>query len=199
MRTTPSGELRDLIASELSEMNKAMVDVLGNNQLQQSLADAGEMLRKAFRNGNAVFTFGNGGSMCDAMHFAEELSGRYRHDRRPLPAAAISDPSYLTCVANDYGFDQVFARYLRAHARKGDVACAFSTSGNSSNVLAAAAVAKEKGMTLIAFTGKDGGRLAGLSDIELRSPFSEYADRAQEIHIKMVHILIRLVEEGLVS
>lgn len=197
MRIPPPGELRDLVARELSEINKIMEEVLGNSTLQQSLADAGAILQEAFRNGNAVFTLGNGGSMCDAMHFAEELSGRYRHNRKPLPASAISDPSYLTCVANDYGYDEVFARYLRAHGRKGDVVCAFSTSGNSPNVLLAAAVAKEKGMHLIGFTGKNGGRLAGFCDIELRAPASEFADRAQEVHIKLVHILIRLVESGL--
>ena len=134
--------------------------------------------------------------MCDAMHFAEELSGRFREDRRALPAVSISDPSHLSCVGNDYGYDKVFSRYIEAMGNKGDVLFAISTSGNSLNVINAITSAKEKGMFIIGLTGKDGGNMAGSCDVEIRAPHSQYADRAQEIHIKVIHCLIGIVEES---
>ena len=133
--------------------------------------------------------------MCDAMHFAEELSGRFRENRPALAAMAISDPSHLSCVANDYGYDFVFSRFLEAHGRAGDVLVAISTSGNSSNVLRACETARKKGIDVIALSGKDGGELAELASIEIRAPHSEFADRAQEIHIKVIHALIEGVEK----
>lgn len=148
----------------------------------------------AFKNGNKVLSCGNGGSMCDAMHFAEELSGRFRDDRKALPAISISDPSHITCVGNDYGFDKIFSRYIDALGNKGDILLAISTSGNSSNVVQAIHAAKAKGMTIIGLTGKDGGKMASLCDIEIRAPHSSYADRAQEIHIKVIHSLIQVIE-----
>jgi D-sedoheptulose 7-phosphate isomerase len=132
--------------------------------------------------------------MCDAMHFAEELTGKFRNDRKPFAAIAISDPSYISCTANDFGFEKVFSRFVEAIGNKGDVLLAISTSGNSENVINAAHAAKLKGMKVIGLTGKDGGKLAGLCDIEIRAPHSEYADRTQEIHIKVIHSLIHLVE-----
>jgi D-sedoheptulose 7-phosphate isomerase len=135
--------------------------------------------------------------MCDAMHFAEELSGRYRNDRPAYPAMAISDPSHLSCVANDYGYAFVFSRMVEAIGRKGDVLFAISTSGNSENVLKAIEAARNKGMKVIGLTGKDGGKMAGLCDVEIRAPKSDYSDRAQEIHIKVIHSLIDYVELNL--
>lgn len=158
---------------------------------------AAQLLSEAFRNGNKVLSCGNGGSMCDAMHFAEELSGRFRNDRPALPAQSISDPSHISCVANDYGYDFVFSRAVEAFGRPGDVLLAISTSGNSKNVCLAAHKAREKGMRVIALTGKNGGELAAIADVEIRAPFSEYADRAQEIHIKVIHTLIFCVERSL--
>lgn len=158
---------------------------------------AAQLLSEAFRNGNKVLSCGNGGSMCDAMHFAEELSGRFRNDRPALPAQSISDPSHISCVANDYGYDFVFSRAVEAFGRPGDVLLAISTSGNSKNVCLAAHKAREKGMRVIALTGKNGGELANIADVEIRAPFSEYADRAQEIHIKVIHTLIFCVERSL--
>jgi len=137
--------------------------------------------------------------MCDAMHFAEELSGRFREDRKPLAAISISDPSHISCVGNDYGYDKVFSRYIDALGNKGDVLLAISTSGNSVNVINAIYAAKEKGMTIIGLTGKDGGKMAKLCDIEVRAPHSKYADRAQEIHIKIIHSLIHFVETEMVN
>ena len=158
---------------------------------------AGELLSGAFIHGNKVISCGNGGSMCDAMHFAEELSGRFRENRPALAAMAISDPSYISCVANDYGYDQVFSRYLEAFGKQNDVLLAISTSGNSKNVINAIQVAKSKGMKVIGLTGKDGGKMASLCDVEIRAPHSVYADRAQEIHIKVIHSLILFVEQKL--
>jgi len=160
----------------------------------EALAKAAGIMAAAMRAGGKVISCGNGGSMCDAMHFAEELSGRFRGDRRALPAVSISDPSHLTCTANDYGFDQVFSRYVEAVGNAGDVLLAISTSGNSKNVLRAIEAAREKKMTVVGLTGRDGGQMAGRCDIELRAPQSEFADRAQEIHIKMIHTLIQLIE-----
>jgi D-sedoheptulose 7-phosphate isomerase len=128
------------------------------------------------------------------MHFAEELTGRYRHDRRALPALAISDSSHITCVANDYGYEYVFSRFIEAHGKAGDVLLGISTSGNSPNVIKALEKARELGMYTIALTGKDGGKIKDLCDLEIRAPKSEYADRAQEIHIKIIHSLIDGIE-----
>ena len=144
-----------------------------------------------------IISCGNGGSMCDAMHFAEELTGRFRDDRPPIPAMAISDPGHLSCVGNDHGYEQVFARYVQAHGRPGDVLLAISTSGNSPNVLKAAEVARAKDMHVIGLTGKDGGKLADLCTVEIRVPHMGYADRVQEIHIKVIHALIDHIEQEL--
>jgi D-sedoheptulose 7-phosphate isomerase len=176
----------------------AALRLFANDETQLSkIAEAGDMLVAAFRSGNKVISCGNGGSMCDAMHFAEELSGRFRNDRKPLPAISISDSSHITCVGNDYGFDFIFSRFIEAVGMKGDVLLVISTSGNSKNVLNAAEAAHKKGMKVIALTGKDGGKLTSRSDIEIRAPHSEYSDRAQEIHIKVIHCLIDLVEQEL--
>ncbi len=162
----------------------------------QKLTDAGKLMVEAIANKGKIISCGNGGSMCDAMHFAEELTGRYRDDRPALPAISISDPSHISCVANDYGYEFVFSRYLQAIGQPGDVLLAISTSGNSKNVLNAITVAKEKGMKVIGLTGKDGGKMAAVCDVEIRAPHSPYADRAQEIHIKCIHSLIDFIERN---
>lgn len=160
----------------------------------RKIDQAGTILVEAFQGGGKVISCGNGGSMSDAMHFAEELSGRYRDDRPAYPAIVVSDPSHLSCVANDYGYTFVFSRMVEAIGSKGDVLFAISTSGNSENVLKAIEAAKKKGMKVIGLTGKNGGKMAGLCDVEIRAPKSDYADRAQEIHIKVIHSLIDFVE-----
>jgi len=132
--------------------------------------------------------------MCDAMHFAEELSGRFRNERPSMPAIAISDASHITCVGNDYGFDNIFSRYMQGIGKSGDVLLAISTSGNSKNINNAVKVAKEKGIRVVALTGKSGGELGLLADVELRAPMSEFSDRVQEIHIKIIHSLIHYIE-----
>lgn len=158
---------------------------------------AAEAMAVSVKAGGKILSCGNGGSMCDAMHFAEELTGRYRDDRKAIPAIAISDVSHMSCVSNDYGYDSVFSRYLEALGNQGDVLLAISTSGNSGNVVKAAETANAKGMKVIGLTGKDGGKLAPLCDVEIRVPHMGYADRVQEIHIKVIHIFILLLEQKL--
>lgn len=156
---------------------------------------AAQRMAQSLQAGGKIVSCGNGGSMCDAMHFAEELSGRYRDDRPALAAISISDPSHMSCVGNDYGYEHVFSRYIEGLGRPGDVLLAISTSGNSGNVLRAAEAARAKGMHVVGLTGKQGGKLAPLCDIELRVPHMGYADRVQEIHIKIIHTLILRIEQ----
>ena len=185
------------ILDTLLQARSALDALLANPAALAAIGDAGDALVKAFRQGKRVFSCGNGGSMCDAMHFAEELSGRYRNDRRALPAASISDPSHISCVGNDYGYEAIFSRYLEAHAGQGDVLLAISTSGSSKNILAAVNAAKALGVTVVALTGRPGSVIGELADIDVCTPGGQYADRVQELHIKVIHILIESVEREL--
>lgn len=185
------------IKQHFTEAREVLDTFISDPDNFSAIESAGKILVDAIQSGGQVISCGNGGSMSDAMHFAEELSGRYRNDRPAYPAIAISDPSHLSCVANDYGYAFVFSRMVEAIGRKGDVLFAISTSGNSENVLKAIEAARNKGMKVIGLTGKDGGRMAGLCDVEIRAPKSEYADRAQEIHIKVIHSLIDFIELNL--
>jgi D-sedoheptulose 7-phosphate isomerase len=187
----------DMIRKEFEEAAATLTSFLNQDSNLDAISKAVHELATAFKSGNKVISCGNGGSMCDAMHFAEELSGRFRNDRPALPAMSISDPSHITCVANDYGFDSVFSRHLQAFGVNGDVLLAISTSGNSSNVIKAAQTAKEKGMVVIGLTGKNGGELASLCDVEIRVSHNGFADRIQEVHIKIIHCLIHGVEREL--
>ncbi|MFJ5337281.1 D-sedoheptulose 7-phosphate isomerase [Pectobacterium sp. CHL-2024] len=186
---------QDLIRSELKEAAETLNNFLSDDANIQSIQNAAVLLANAFKAGGKVISCGNGGSHCDAMHFAEELTGRYRENRPGYPAIAISDPSHLSCVSNDFGYDFVFSRYVESLGREGDVLLGISTSGNSGNIIKAIAAAKVKGMKVITLTGKDGGKMAGSADVEIRVPHFGYADRIQEIHIKAIHILIQLIEK----
>ena len=185
------------ILDTLKQARSALDALLANDEALTAIGNAGDALVDAFRQGKRVFSCGNGGSMCDAMHFAEELSGRYRHDRRALPAASISDPSHISCVGNDYGYEAIFSRYLEAHASAGDVLLAISTSGSSKNILAAVKTARARGVTVVALTGRPGSVIGELADIDVCTPGGEFADRVQELHIKVIHILIESVERAL--
>ena len=176
---------------------KQLLDQFINDDNIESIESAAGLMISAINNGGKIISCGNGGSMCDAMHFAEELTGRFRENRKAIPAISISDSSHISCVGNDYGFDEIFSRYIDALGKNEDVLLAISTSGNSKNILKAVDSAKEKGMNVVALTGKNGGELANVCDIEIRAPYSEYADRAQEIHIKIIHSLIHYIEENL--
>lgn len=185
------------VRTTLSEALEALQALIGNEAMLQRIADAGKLLADAFAAGGRAFSCGNGGSMCDAMHFAEELTGRFRDNRPGYAALAISDASHLSCVGNDYGYEQVFARFIEAHGRSGDVLLAISTSGTSKNVLAAVHIARQRGMKVIGLTGRDGTQLAQSADIAIVTAAGKYADRVQELHIKVIHILIELVERKL--
>ncbi len=152
-----------------------------------------DILISTFKSGGTVFSCGNGGSHCDAMHFAEEFTGRYRKDRRPLGALALGDPSHVTCVSNDYGFKYIFSRQVEGLGRAGDALVGLSTSGNSENVILAVEAAKKKGMKTICLLGRDGGKLKDLADLSIIVP-AQTSDRIQEIHIKLIHTVIETVE-----
>jgi D-sedoheptulose 7-phosphate isomerase len=188
-----------LIAAELSQAADVLQNFLRDEQNLKSIEAAAKAISDSIKQGGKVISCGNGGSHCDAMHFAEELTGRYRDNRKALPAICVSDPSHISCVSNDYGYEFVFSRYIEALGNKGDVLLGISTSGNSANIIKAAEAAKGKGMTVIILSGKDGGKLAPLADIELRVPHFGYADRIQEIHIKIIHILILLIEKEVIG
>lgn len=185
----------DKIDKELQEAARVLETFMNDASNLQAIRHAANLFVNSLKLNGRIYSCGNGGSMSDAMHFAEELSGRFRDERKPIAAMAISDPGYITCTANDYGYDQVFSRFIEAFGAKGDSLLAISTSGNSANVLQAAKTAKEKGMHVIALTGKDGGELAKLCDVEIRAPHAAYSDRTQEIHIKVIHILVMLIEQ----
>ncbi len=185
---------REDIIKEFNEAHEVLTRFMSDASNWDKIMIAGDLIAGAISNGNKVIACGNGGSMSDAMHFAEELSGRFRENRRGLAAIAISDPTHITCVGNDFGFDYIFSRYVEAIGQPGDVLLAISTSGNSPNVLNAVKEAKEKGIKVIALTGKSGGKLANLADVELRAPHTGYSDRIQEIHIKIIHVMIQYIE-----
>ena len=191
--------MKKLIVEELREAAHVLERFLDDPQQQATIEAAAQRMITTVRQGGKIISCGNGGSHCDAMHFAEELSGRYRNDRRALPAIAISDVSHLSCVSNDYGFEVVFSRFIEGLGQAGDTLLAISTSGNSLNVLAAAQAARQQHMAVVALTGKGGGQLAELADVEIRVPHHGYADRIQEIHIKVIHILIMLIEREVIS
>ncbi len=185
----------DKIDRELQEASRVLEEFMNDASNLQAIRKAASILVRCIDTGGKIISCGNGGSMSDAMHFAEELSGRFRGDRPSIPAIAISDAGFITCTANDYGYEKVFSRFVEGLGNTGDALLAISTSGNSANVINAAKAAAEKGMSVIALTGKDGGELAKFCDVEIRAPHSDYSDRVQEIHIKVIHILVLLIEQ----
>lgn len=185
------------ILNALKEAKSGLESLINDVKLHEAIDAAATMMITAISSKGRIFSCGNGGSMCDAMHFAEELTGRYRLDRPAFPAIAIADPSHIACVGNDYGYQYIFSRYLEAHGKPGDVLLAISTSGSSKNVIEAAKTAKAQSVKIVALTGKPECQLAGLSDIHIPTPAGSYADRVQELHIKVIHILIELIERRL--
>lgn len=161
------------------------------------IEQASQHIANCFKQGGKLLIAGNGGSLCDAMHFAEELTGVFRSKRKALPAIALSCPGHLTCTANDLGFEGVFSRGVEAYGNKGDIFIALTTSGNSANLIEATRTAKEKGLTTISFLGKTGGKLTGVSDLEWIVPGFGYSDRIQEAHMAAIHIIIEMVEKRL--
>lgn len=186
--------VQQLIQNSLKESQSVLDRFVNNPKQIQAIEAVAQVLVEALKEGHKIISCGNGGSHCDAMHFAEELSGRYRENRPALAAMAISDPSHITCVSNDFGYNFVFSRFIEGLGQAGDVLVGISTSGNSASIIEAVTAAKQKGMKVILLTGKDGGKLAGLGDVEIRVEHEGFADRIQEIHIKVIHIMIQLVE-----
>ncbi|HNX01770.1 MAG TPA: D-sedoheptulose 7-phosphate isomerase [Candidatus Cloacimonadota bacterium] len=164
-----------------------------NEENIRIIEEISSLLAETFQRGGKVMIFGNGGSTCDAMHFAEEFTGRFRKERRPLPAIAIADSSHITCVGNDYGFDDIFSRGIEAYAGKNDMVIGISTSGNSANIIKAINKAKELGCITFGLLGKDGGKTASLCDYQIIVP-GQTSDRIQEIHMTILHIIIETVE-----
>lgn len=187
------------IVNELKQAAEVLNQFLSNPENIENIEKAAGIMISSIKNGGKIISCGNGGSSCDAMHFAEELSGRYRENRKAIPAIAISDPGHITCVSNDFGYSFVFSRFIEALGNKGDVLLGISTSGNSENVLKAVEAAREKGMKVIILSGKTGGKLANVADVIIKVPHEGYADRIQEVHIKIIHIMIMLIEKGIVD
>ena len=185
------------IQQHFEESAQLAQQLLGDKAFLEAMQQGAELLVEALGSGHKILTCGNGGSMCDAMHMAEELSGKYREDRPPFAALAMSDASALTCIGNDYGFDQVFSRQTQALGKPGDVLVCISTSGNSQNVLQAARKGKEIGMHVLSLTGNGGGALGDLADIDVSVPWSGFADRIQEVHIRCIHSWIDAIEHEL--
>jgi len=188
-----------LIRSELNEAGDTLAKFISDDANIDAIHRAAVLLADAFKAGGKVISCGNGGSHCDAMHFAEELTGRYRENRPGYPAIAVSDVSHMSCVSNDFGYNYVFSRYVEAVGREGDVLLGISTSGNSSNIIKAIEASRAKRIKVITLTGKDGGKMAGSADVEIRVPHFGYTDRIQEIHIKAIHILIQLIEKEMIK
>jgi D-sedoheptulose 7-phosphate isomerase len=187
--------VQDIIKTELEQASLVLNQFIQDSKNIALIEKAASLFAQSIRQGGKIMSCGNGGSHCDAMHFAEELSGRYRENRAALPALAISDPSHISCVGNDFGYDYVFSRFIEGLGNAGDILLAISTSGNSKNIIEAARTARKKNMKVVALTGKDGGQLGPLADIEIRVSHQGYADRVQEVHIKVIHILILLIEK----
>lgn len=186
------------ILGALTDARNALEHLIANEKTLEAIEKAGELMAEAVGGDGKVMSCGNGGSLCDAMHFAEEMTGRFRSDRRAYAAVAISDASHIACVGNDYGYEYVFSRYVEAHGRSGDVLLAITTSGTSKNVVKAAEAARKKGVKVVALTGRDDTPITRLADVSIVTPGgTDWADRVQELHIKCIHILIELVERRL--
>ncbi len=184
----------DKIINAMEESKIGIDKILKNDVLIRDIQKASELIEKTITNESRIFSCGNGGSMCDAMHFAEELSGRFRENRRGLPAISISDPSYLTCVANDFGFENVFSRFMEANSQKGDLLLAISTSGRSRNILKVCEYCSNNDIFVITLTGRENSEVSNFSDIDICTPNGRYSDRIQELHTLVMHIIVELVE-----
>jgi D-sedoheptulose 7-phosphate isomerase len=182
------------IKTNFNQAQEVLEKFISDPRTWESIDNAGQLMVQALKSGNKIMSCGNGGSLCDAMHFAEELTGRFQNDRRPIAALALSDPSHITCVANDFGLDYIFSRMVEGLGKPGDVLLAISTSGNSQNVINAIKTAKHCGLKVIGLTGKTGGEVAALCDVEIRAPHNGYSDRIQEIHVMVIHSLVNYIE-----
>ncbi|QJC29930.1 D-sedoheptulose 7-phosphate isomerase [Enterobacteriaceae endosymbiont of Plateumaris sericea] len=185
-----------IIYSELLSASDVLSNFIKNNKNINNIQLAANLIVKSFLNNNKVISCGNGGSHCDAMHFAEELTGKYRNTRSAYPALCISDVSHFSCVSNDYGYEYVFSRYIEALGQPNDILFALTTSGKSINIINALYAAQKKNMKIILLSGNySSEKIKNLIDIEISVIHNGYSDRIQEIHIKIIHILILLIEK----
>lgn len=189
--------MKNLIRESSQAILKEVDSFWNNPETIEVIERAAILLSDSLKKGNKIISCGNGGSLCDATHFAEELTGRYRKNRTSLPAISINDPAYITCVGNDFSFDEIYSRYLESVGCEGDVLLAISTSGNSSNIVKAVESAHLKKMKVLALTSTGDNRLSALSDIVIAAPKVDFSDRVQEIHIQVIHILIQAIEKQL--
>lgn len=187
----------DAVRASFEEARATLDAFLADPSLIEAVGAFATLCQATLAGGGRLLSCGNGGSMCDAMHFAEEWTGRFQGDRSALPALAFSDPSQLTCIANDFGYDEVFARSLQAHGRAGDLLVCLSTSGNSPNTIRALEEARRMGIQSVAILGKDGGKMRDLADLAIVVPHAVTSDRIQEVHIKILHIAIETVERAM--
>lgn len=187
--------VKEIIENSLSEALDELERFLADPATVLSIGRCVDILTESLASGGKVMSCGNGGSLCDATHFAEELTGRFRNSRRPLPAMSVNDPAYFTCVGNDFSFEVIFQRWVEAFGKPGDVLLAISTSGTSVNVLKAVEAARKIGMKIIALTSVKGKPLAEASDVAVQAPDAPHSDRIQEIHIKVIHIMIEALEK----
>ena len=183
------------IIQAIKESRNGLNNIIDNNELIKNIERSSELIGKTISNNSSIFSCGNGGSMCDAMHFCEELSGRFRENRKGLPALSISDPSFLTCIANDFGFEFVFSRFLEANSKKNDLLLAISTSGESKNIIKACEYCKKNNIRLITLTGRQNSTASKYADIDICTPNGKYSDRVQEIHTLLIHIIVEMVED----
>ena len=188
---------KEHVKAALVEARQALDALIAADQTQEAIVQASELMAETIRRGGKILSCGNGGSLCDSMHFAEEMTGRFRCDRPGYAAIAIADASHMSCVGNDYGYRAVFSRYVEAVGRPGDVLLAITTSGTSANVIDAVEAAHKNGMKVVGLTGKFDSPLAQKADVAIVTPAGRWADRVQELHIKCIHILIELVERQL--
>lgn len=188
---------KEHVKAALVEARQALDALIAADQTQEAIVQASELMAETIRRGGKILSCGNGGSLCDSMHFAEEMTGRFRSDRPGYAAIAIADASHMSCVGNDYGYRAVFSRYVEAVGRPGDVLLAITTSGTSANVIDAVEAAHKNGMKVVGLTGKFDSPLAQKTDVAIVTPAGRWADRVQELHIKCIHILIELVERQL--
>lgn len=189
--------MNPVLRHEIEQMRRLELDFYGDQGLMEGIEGAAKLMAESLEAGHKIICCGNGGSMSDAMHLAEELSGRYRSNRRALAAIALSDPGFLTCAANDMGYDAVFERGVEALGQAGDMLIAISTSGNSPNILKACHKARHLNLKVIGLSAGNGGSLPSHADLCLLVPTEGYADRAQEFHIRIIHLWIALIEDRL--
>jgi len=189
--------MQSIIKGNFEQIRETLDAFTGNADNFKKIEDTAVLMIGTLKNGGKILSVGNGGSICDSMHFCEELTARFRGNRRALPAIAPADPSFLTCCGNDFGFDNVFSRFVEAYGTKGDVLLGISTSGNSENVVRASIEANKLGMSVVTLAGKPDGKLVRYSDIYISTPPTGHSDRSQEIHTEIIHTLVQLIENGL--